>query len=542
MTGFLRRIWVVVFACACAASAFASDIKVVAKEPGYYTSLARHVVRWLGQNGIAADLVAGTSLAPSLAQAKMAFLLGYSETTAAEMKVFRSLRARGGRLVVFHSASPQLSELMGVKPLGYATAPYPGRWSRMVFDAKRPDGAPAAILQTSSVLQRAAPVKGRGRVLAHWCDRTGRPTGDAAWIATDGGYWMTHVFSADGDEHLKAQFLSSLVGEVAPRLWNARAFREKAVAEHRALSAFARRQQPRKGEIRAVWDHSGCGLYPGDWARTFRVLADARVTDLFVNVAGAGFAHYASDVLPRSKTFAAEGDQLAACLAAARGTGVRVHAWVLCFTGTRGTPERQEIFRSRGWRLKARDGRLTEYLDPSNPAVRAYLLKAVSEIQSRYRVDGIHLDFVRWYEGAAKPAGAAETISRFVAEARRRVKRPAWLTTAVLGKYPDCVASVGQDWTGWIDAGIVDYVVPMDYCENMARFDGYLAQHAAKKAHARKTIVGIGVTANESRLDARQVIEQIVRVRRRGLAGVALFDLDVTLEKRIFPYLKLGIW
>jgi hypothetical protein len=82
----------------------------------------------------------------------------------------------------------------------------------------------------------------------------------------------------------------------------------------------------------------------------------------------------------------------------------------------------------------------------------------------------------------------------------------------------------------------------MDYCENMARFDGYLAQHAAKKAHARKTIVGIGVTANESRLDARQVIEQIVRVRRRGLAGVALFDLDVTLEKRIFPYLKLGIW
>ena len=56
------------------------------------------------------------------------------------------------------------------------------------------------------------------------------------------------------------------------------------------------------------------------------------------------------------------------------------------------------------------------------------------------------------------------------------------------------------------------------------------------------TIVGIGVTANESRLDARQVIDQINLVRRYGLAGEALFDLDATLEKSILPYLRLGMW
>ncbi len=50
------------------------------------------------------------------------------------------------------------------------------------------------------------------------------------------------------------------------------------------------------------------------------------------------------------------------------------------------------------------------------------------------------------------------------------------------------------------------------------------------------------MTANESRLDARQVIDQINLVRRYGLAGQSLFDLDVTLEKSIFPYLRLGIW
>ena len=67
-------------------------------------------------------------------------------------------------------------------------------------------------------------------------------------------------------------------------------------------------------------------------------------------------------------------------------------------------------------------------------------------------------------------------------------------------------------------------------------------QHAAVKAHARKTIVGIGVTANESRLDARQVIDQIRLARKYNFPGVALFDLDATLEKQVLPYVKLGLW
>ena len=120
--------------------------------------------------------------------------------------------------------------------------------------------------------------------------------------------------------------------------------------------------------------------------------------------------------------------------------------------------------------------------------------------------------------------------------------RPKWLTTAVYGKYPSCIVSVGQDWVGWLDTGIVDYVVPMDYTEDPMQFEALLRQHASVRSHARRTIAGIGVTANESRLDARQVISQICLVRKYGLAGEALFDLDVTLEKSILPYLALGIW
>ena len=518
------------------------SVVLVAHEPGYYTSLANHIQRWLRGEAVASQVVTPAQMPRALANEKLAVLVGFASPTANEMATLRSFTARGGKLVVFHSASPALGELMGVKPIGYRAAAYPGQWSRMDFAANGIAGAPSAIRQTSSVLQRAVPIAGRGRIVATWSDRAGKPTGDAAWIASGTGYWMTHVLLADGDENLKARLLGAIVGAVEPGKWSLKSHLARANAQDAALRAYAQKQTPIAGEIHAVWDHSGCGLYPGNWPRTMQTLKAARITDVFVNVAGAGFAHYPSAVLPRSKTFEQEGDQLAAAIAAAKGTGIRVHAWILCFTASRATPDRLEIFRKRGWRLKDGKGKLTEYLDPSNASVRSYVLSAIDEIQAKYAASGVHLDFVRWGDSAVKPRNAALTVSQFVAEARRHVKRPKWLTAAVYGKYPNCVGSVGQDWDGWLNTGLVDYVVPMDYTESAAVFESYLAQHAAVKSHARRTIAGIGVTANESRLDARQVIDQIRLARRYGLAGESLFDLDVTLERQILPYLRLGIW
>ena len=517
-------------------------VAIVAHEPGYMTSMAHHLQRWLKEERVASRVVTPQTMAAALAQERLAFLVGFAKPTAAELQALRNFRARGGKLVVFHSGSAELGALMGVKPLGYRAAAYPGQFSRMNFVQGSPSGTPSVIGQTSGAISRATPIAGRSHVIATWSDRSGRATGEAAWIASGAGWWMTHVLLPDGDEALKAQLLGAIVGSVDPKAWSLAAHNARANAKASALRAYAAKQVARPGEIHAVWDHAGTGLYPGNWPRTIQVLRAARVTDLFVNVAGAGFAHYASNVLPRSKTFAQEGDQLAACLVAAKGQGIRVHAWILCFSATRGSPAQLETFRKRGWRLKTPAGKLTEYLDPSSPTVRAYVLAAIAEIQARYGVNGIHLDFVRWGDAAQKPKNAAAHVTQFLVEARSRVKRPRWLTAAVYGRHPNCVRTVGQDWPGWIDRGLVDYVVPMDYTENAQEFVGLLAQQAAAKSRAARTIVGIGVTANESRLDARKVIDQINLTRRYGLAGNALFDLDTTLERQILPYLRLGIW
>ena len=517
-------------------------VSIVAHDPGYYTSLANHLSRWLKNEGVSAPVVTPAKMSAALSQEKLAFLVGFAAPTEAEMKTLRDFTKRGGKLVVFHSSSPKLADLMGVQPLGYKTAAYPGQWSSMKFSAKHPEGLPTSLRQTSTVLQRAVPAKGRGHIMATWCDRSGRPTGDAAWIATSSGYWMTHVLLADGDEDLKARLCAAIVGAVEPNKWNFAQHLQRQRNKAAELRAYAARQTSVKGEIHAVWDHSGCGLYPGNWPKTIEILKRSKVTDLFLNVAGAGFAHYPSAVLPRSKIFEQEGDQLAKALAAAAGSGVRVHAWVIVFNASRATPERLQTFANQGWRLKTANGKLTEYLDPGNSAVREYMLKAITEISTKYPVAGVHLDFIRYGDGTKKPKNAAENVTSFVSQARSRVKRPKWLTTAVYGKYPACVGSVAQDWEGWLRLNLVDYVVPMDYTESAATFNEYLTQHAALKSHARKTIAGIGVTANESRLNARQVIDQIRQTRAKGLAGNALFDLDTTLEKQILPYLLLGIW
>ena len=520
----------------------AADIAVVAPGAGFGQNLGKHMVRWLGQNGIQADFVDERNASTGLNKKKLALLVMPKDSQYAALSAFAS---RGGRMFAFYSDSPKIAALFGVKLGAYKKADGNGTFSKIVFGKTAPPGAPPDIAQSSANIFCAYAVQGRSRVIASWHDRAGRATGDAAILASNVGWWMTHVLLADGDEKAKSQFLASVAGACVPGSWNYAAFAAKRKAEREADRQYALAQKPRAGEIRAVWEHSGQGLYPGNWPRTFSELKRYGITDIFVNVAGAGFAHYPSQVLPQSATCARQGDQLAACLKAAAGTGIRVHAWMLCFTGTRGTQARLSAFAKKGWRLKDKKGVLTEYLDPSKADLREHLLSALDEITRRYAVHGVHLDFIRWYEGARLPKDAAQHVGKFVAQARARVKRArpsALFTTAVFGKYPSCIGSVGQDWESWLDAGLVDWIVPMNYLEDNVKYSAFVHQQCRTPSHAKKVVSGIGVTAIESRLGVRQVIDQVRIARQSGAAGVAFFDLDYTLVNDILPYLRLGLF
>ncbi len=463
-----------------------------AAERGYAAALAETTRRWLADGGVKADLVDDRALGATLAGRRLAYLVVFQKPTAVQLQTLARFRAQGGRLAVLQSYSPDLATLLGVPPAEAAAT-------------------------------RAGPVR---------------------TLHVKNVWWMPNFFRAEGTDEAKAKLLLGSAAAAVPGVWDAAAWEARCARRLAAERDYGRRQRPRAGELHAVWDHTGQGLYPGDWPRTLRLLRANGVTDLFVNVAGAGFAHYPSRILPQSPLVHAAGDQLAACLAAARGTGVRVHAWVLCFNATRGSKAQLASLAKRGWRVKDAAGRLTEYLDPSNADVRWYLISAIDELARAYPVAGVHLDFVRGYEKAAVKTRAA-SVTMFVESVRRRLRaaRPRmWLTVAVLPGYPTCATSVGQDWGAWLDRDLVDYAVPMNYFGKTSQFAAAVARQAATPARARRLLSGIGVTANESRLTSSQVIDQVNLARQAGFSGVALFDLDATLAERILPILRLGLF
>ena len=114
------------------------------------------------------------------------------------------------------------------------------------------------------------------------------------------------------------------------------------------VSAAVEPAAPAKGEVHAVWNHSGTGAYPGDWDRSAKVLADNGFNMILPNMLWGGLAHYASDVLPRSDTFQQYGDQIEQCCAAAKKHGIEVHVWKVNYNLSTAPKEFVEKLRREG--------------------------------------------------------------------------------------------------------------------------------------------------------------------------------------------------
>ena len=595
-------------------------LSVAPTERAYAKALAGHVARWYAQAGVEADLVADDALGTRPPH-RLLILVDCYDPPPATLAALRRARDAGARLVVCYSGSDALARLLGLRTVGYRREP--GRCREMAFGPGRPVGAPTLIRQTSDNRFDVAPASpGSATPIAWWRDGLGRRVSAAWWRSPGGHLWMTHVLTGDGDEAGKRRLLLAIAAEIFPGVW-ARAARAalddaeaplrdgtlanrlghapdgaatlallraqrdaahalipqdaakayQAALDLRALvaRAYAQTLQAPLGEVRAVWDHSGQGLWPGDWERTAALLARSGVTDLYVNVAGAAFALYPSRVLQQKGTR----DELAAAIAAGRRHGLRVHAWILAFSCERAAnPAVIADFRKRGWTLQEPDGTPLNWLDPTHPAVRAHLLEAVREI-ARRRPDGIHLDFIRFpglqqslgpgtrarFEAARGPApgwpacvtdpkGARRADflrwrATCVTDAVQGVR--AWLranapdialSAAVYGKYPACVDSVGQDWLLWLRTGLLDAACPMNYTEDPARLRDWLGTQTADPRLAARIICGIGVTAAESRLSPLDTLRQIEAARETGCRGFALFDLDEALRSDILSLLK----
>ncbi len=332
--------------------------------------------------------------------------------------------------------------------------------------------------------------------------------------------------------------------------------------------------QPSKTlEGRAFWNHSGTGAYPGDWERTARELSQAGFNMILPNMLWGGVAHYASDVLPRSKTFEKYGDQIQQCVAAAKKYGLEVHVWKVNWNLS-GAPQEfiAKIHREHRNQVSV-DGQPHDWLCPSHPDNFRLELESMLEVARKYDVDGLHFDYIRYpdrdkcycdgcrarfeaelgrkvahwpqdcYAGPLRDEYAnwrCAQITRLVKavhDEAKKIRPDIKISAAVFGAYPSCRESVAQDWPVWVREGLLDFVCPMDYTQNDQAFVD-LVRNQLRLVDGRIPIYpGIG----QWRLSADRTVGQIYLARQLGASGFTLFNLSPESIDSAVPAVGLGV-
>ncbi len=487
-------------------------------------------------------------------------------------------------------------------------------------------GFPPIVRQASWNVVSAIPQTHGARVVAWWHDAQGNRTDHAAWVLSDRGAYFSHVI-LDDDPLNKQAMLAAVLGKLDQQVWQTIAQSRSTAASRighltsveqwrrwtasssdpqlasirkecdeleqeiqRTLDGkqfFAASGQiaeldqlRRRGyrlamthpqtEARAWWNHSGTGAYPGDWERTADELSEAGFNMIIPNMLWGGAAHYASDVLPRSRTFDQYGDQIKQCVAAAHRHGIEVHVWKVNFNlGHHAPREFVERLRKAGRLQVSHDGQPLDWLNPAHPDNVRLEVDSMLELVRKYDIDGIHFDYIRYpnrdhdysdysrqaFEQtlgrrvAAWPADCysgklaaryaqwrRDQITHVVAEVSRRARRikpDIKISAAVFGGYPDCRETVAQDWVLWAERGYLDFVCPMNYSSDNRAFVAQLERQRRALPEGFPLYTGIGATASRSRLDAEQVLGQMHLARQVGAQGFVIFNLDADTLHRI---------
>ena len=210
------------------------------------------------------------------------------------------------------------------------------------------------------------------------------------------------------------------------------------------------------------------------------------------------------------------------------------------------------------------------YLDPGHPGTADYLAGIVREIVSRYDVDGVHFDYIRYPENARRfpdkdthrkygkgkdlKQWRRENITAIARRLHAEVKQlKPWVkvSSSPVGKFKDtnryssfgwnAYETVYQDAQGWLKEGIHDALFPMMYFKDNHFYP--FALDWKENDHGRWVVPGLGIyflSPKEQDWPIDEVSRQLHFTRQTGLAGHAYFRNRFLLDnvKGIFDELK----
>jgi len=208
-------------------------------------------------------------------------------------------------------------------------------------------------------------------------------------------------------------------------------------------------------------------------------------------------------------------------------------------------------------------------LDPAIPEVKEYTRSIVEDIISRYQVDGIHLDFIRYpysgfnsyykkylsdfgYNPIAREifrkkygidplkidpfkdsrekrlfdrfrmdqiTGIVEIIHNTVKAHNRYLVTSA----AVMPRYDWGRKVYFQDWPSWLERDIIDIVCVMSYTENANTFNNFINYSLDTKMRHR---ILMGIRIDHDKTPPSAARDQIEAVYDNGFRGFIIFSFE----------------
>lgn len=252
--------------------------------------------------------------------------------------------------------------------------------------------------------------------------------------------------------------------------------------------------------------------------------------------------------------------------------GMELHAWVVTIPGHKISLLKQmgakSVVRTHPELCKKHADMY--YLDPGQPGTVDYLQSICHEIVSRYDVDGIHFDYIRYPEnatsfpdgdtykkygkGQSKAQWRRDNVTRIVRRIHQDVKalKP-WvkMSCSPVGKFRDvtrfsskgwnCYDAVYQDAQGWLREGIQDALYPMMYFQGDHFFP--FAADWREQDQGRYVTPGLGIyflSPQEKNWDLSVITNQLAYIRQLGLGGQAYFRSKFLTDnvKGLYDYLK----
>lgn len=248
-------------------------------------------------------------------------------------------------------------------------------------------------------------------------------------------------------------------------------------------------------------------------------------------------------------------DPLAFAIEECHKRGMELHAWIVTIPA--GNNRQVKLLGKHSvvkkYRQICKQHDRAWFLDPGHPKTADYLSNIVREIVTKYDVDGIHFDYIRYPENAHRfpdrdthrkygkgkdlKLWRRENITNIVRRLYSEVKQvKPWVkvSSSPVGKFKDtsrysslgwnAYETVYQDAQGWLKEGIHDALFPMMYFKDNHFYPFVLDWK--ENDNGRWVVPGLGIyflSSKEKDWPLDEMSRQLYFTRQSGLAGHAFF-------------------